>query len=48
VVAELDPEGRAALEREVVERCQPFVDGDATVMEPGLLLATARTRSQAL
>lgn len=42
VAARLDETARAALEREVVERCQPFVDGDATVMEPGLLLVTAR------
>ena len=38
--AELDEPARAALEREVVERCQPFVDGDATVMEPGMLVAS--------
>jgi ubiquinone/menaquinone biosynthesis C-methylase UbiE len=37
-----DEDTRAALERDVVERCQPFVDGDALVMEPRLLLATAR------
>lgn len=42
VVAELDSDARAALEAEVIERCGPFVDGDATVMEPGLLLATGR------
>jgi hypothetical protein len=42
VVGELDAGARSALEAEVVERCQPFVDGDATVMEPGLLLATGR------
>ena len=40
VCAELDEPARAALEREVVERCQPFVDGDATVMEPGMLVAS--------
>lgn len=40
VAAELDETARAALEHDVVERCQPFVDGDATVMEPGLLTAT--------
>ncbi len=44
VVAELDSEAWATLEREVVERCQAFVDGDVTVFEPGLLLATARSR----
>jgi SAM-dependent methyltransferase len=42
VVSELDDEGRASLEADVVERCRPFVDGDATVMEPGVLLATGR------
>jgi ubiquinone/menaquinone biosynthesis C-methylase UbiE len=42
VVAGLDDDARSALEAEVIERCQPFVDGDATVMEPGLLLATGR------
>lgn len=41
VVAELDESARAALESEVVERCQPFVDGDTTVMEPGMLVASA-------
>jgi ubiquinone/menaquinone biosynthesis C-methylase UbiE len=40
--AGLDEAARAALEREVVERCQPFVDGDATVMEPGVLVVTGR------
>ncbi|MFP5220334.1 MAG: class I SAM-dependent methyltransferase [Actinomycetes bacterium] len=40
--AGLDDAGRAALERDVVERCQPFVDGDATVMEPGVLVVTGR------
>lgn len=38
--AELDDAQRTALEAEVVERCAPFVDGDASVMEPGLLIAT--------
>ena len=38
--AELDERARAALEAEVVERCAPFVDGDASVMEPGLLIVT--------
>lgn len=37
--AELDEQARAALEAEVVERCAPFVDGDGSVMEPGLLIA---------
>ena len=39
VCSELDEPARAALEREVVERCRPFVDGDVTVMEPGMLVA---------
>jgi SAM-dependent methyltransferase len=42
VAAGLDDEQRAALERDVVERGRPFVDGDATVMEPGVLVVTAR------
>ena len=40
-VADLDENGRAALEADVVERCASFVDGDASVMEPGLLVTTA-------
>jgi ubiquinone/menaquinone biosynthesis C-methylase UbiE len=42
VAAGLDETARAALERDVVERCQPFVDGGATVMEPGALIVTGR------
>ena len=42
VAAGLDEAARAALERDVVERCQPFVDGDTTVMEPGVLVVTGR------
>ena len=38
--ADLDERARAALEAEVVERCAPFVDGDASVMEPDLLIVT--------
>ena len=41
-LAGLDYSARAALERDVVERCQPLVDGDATVMEPGVLVVTGR------
>lgn len=37
-----DDDTRAALERDVIERCQPFLDGDALVTDPRLLLATAR------
>jgi SAM-dependent methyltransferase len=39
--ADLDDAERAALEAEVVERCAQFVDDDAAVMQPGLLIATA-------
>jgi ubiquinone/menaquinone biosynthesis C-methylase UbiE len=42
IAIETDDDTRAALERDVVERCQPFLDGDALVMEPRLLLVTAR------
>lgn len=42
IATELDDDARAALERDVVERCEPFLDGDGLVMEPGLLVATAR------
>ena len=42
VAAGLDEPARAALERDVVERCQPFVDGEATVLEPGVLVITGR------
>lgn len=38
--AELDARARAALEAEVVERCAANADGDALVMEPGLLITT--------
>ena len=42
VAARLDEAARAALERDVIERCEPFVEGDATVMEPGVLVVTGR------
>jgi ubiquinone/menaquinone biosynthesis C-methylase UbiE len=42
VAAGLDEVARTALERDVVERCQPFVDGDVTTMEPGVLVVTGR------
>lgn len=38
--AELGEHQRAALESEVVARCAPFVDGDASLMELGLLIVT--------
>jgi SAM-dependent methyltransferase len=44
--AELDDRARAALEAEVVERCAPYVDGDACTMEPGLLIATGSRKDQ--
>ena len=40
-VANLDEAQRAALEADVIGRCATFVDGDALVMEPGLLITTA-------
>jgi len=39
--AQLDDDARAALEREAVEGCLPFVDGDAMAMDLDLLVATA-------
>ncbi len=36
--ANLDEAGRVALETEVVQRCAPFVESDASVMEPRLLI----------
>lgn len=42
IATEIEHDSRAALERDVVARCEPFLDGDSLVMEPGLLLATAR------
>ena len=40
--AQLDDDARAALERDAVEQCEPFVDGDGIEMDPGLVVATAR------
>ncbi|MFP3915478.1 MAG: class I SAM-dependent methyltransferase [Actinomycetota bacterium] len=42
ITAALDGQTRAALEADVVERCEPYADGDATVMEPGLTVVTGR------
>jgi hypothetical protein len=42
VASQLDDDARAALEHAVVERTQPFTDGEALVTEPGMLLGTAR------
>src|SRR5690606_29167855 len=41
-IAKLDESTRADLERDVVARCQPFVEGDGTALEPGWLIATGR------
>ncbi len=41
VTAGLDEAERSALEAEVVERCSPYVEDGGSVMEPGLLIATA-------
>ena len=38
----LDAGARAALERDVTQRCRPFLDGEALVMELPLLVTTAR------
>jgi ubiquinone/menaquinone biosynthesis C-methylase UbiE len=43
VAAGMDDSARAALERDVAERCRPFVDGDATVTEPGIMVVTGRS-----
>jgi len=45
-VAELDERGRAALEAEIVERCAPFVDDGASVMEPDLLIVVGHRDAQ--
>lgn len=42
LASQLDDDDRAALERAVTERAQPFTDGDSVVTDPGMLLATAR------
>ena len=42
ILAELDEPARAALEREVVERCQPFVVDGGLTMDVGVLVASAR------
>jgi hypothetical protein len=42
VAADLDDRARSALEAEVVERCAPFVEGDVSVMEPGLMIVTGQ------
>lgn len=44
ITAELSPDTRAALERDVAERCRPLANGDGLVMETDLLVATAGRR----
>jgi ubiquinone/menaquinone biosynthesis C-methylase UbiE len=39
--ADLSELERAALETEVVERCEPFVENGRSILEPGLLITTA-------
>ncbi|MDZ7676368.1 MAG: methyltransferase domain-containing protein [Acidimicrobiales bacterium] len=39
--ADLSEPDRAALETEVVERCEPFVENGRSILEPGLLITTA-------
>jgi ubiquinone/menaquinone biosynthesis C-methylase UbiE len=41
-VADLSERERAALETEVIERCEPFVENGRSILEPGLLITTAR------
>ncbi len=43
IASRLDEAARIAIEREVADRAQPFTDGDTLVVEPGMLLGTART-----
>ncbi len=43
-LAKLDERARLALESEVVERCAPFVDGDESTIQPGLLIVTGARR----
>ncbi len=42
LAATLDDDERSALEQAVVQRCEPFTDRGSLVMEPQLLVATAR------
>ncbi len=43
IASRLDEASRIAIEREVVDRAQPFTDGDTLIVEPGMLLGTAHT-----
>ena len=47
VLADLDDQTWSALDAEVEERCRPFVDGDDSVMEVGLLLLSGRRDGEA-
>ena len=38
----LDEDGRVALEQAIIEQCEPFTDRGSLVMEPRILVATAR------
>ena len=42
-LAQTDDAARAALEADVVDRCQPYVDENALIVEVGILSAIART-----
>jgi len=42
LAANLDEEGCVAVEQAVIERCEPFTDRGALVIEPQILVATAR------
>jgi ubiquinone/menaquinone biosynthesis C-methylase UbiE len=42
-LAQTDEAARAALEADVVERCQPYVDEDALIADVGMLTAIAHT-----
>ncbi len=42
--ANLDEDGRVALEQAVIHQCEPFTDRGSLVMEPQVLVATARRK----
>lgn len=44
LAAHLDEDERVALEQAVVQRCEPFTDRGSLVMEPQILVATARRK----
>lgn len=44
--ADLGAAQRAALGAELVEPCRPFVDGNTSVMEPGLLITTGHRQDR--